>query len=321
MGNIILAPAVLREVESRPECVLCVACSGGSDSVALVHLLLEQLTLRERVVILHYEHGVRPIASCQDREFVQGMAEQLHVPFFAESRPVQPGSPPNEEVLRNFRLDFFRRTMATLQTPYLFTAHHRDDALETLLLRLARGGNLDALTAPHEIHHFPGGAVHLRPLLSQSKADLIRYLREHSIPWCEDGTNAENMHTRNCIRNQLLPLWRSFEPRRNLANSLWRSRQLLLEDCEALEALAKSVYQSARQGNALHMTVLLEAPTAIRRRVIHRHLMAHGCSACATTMAMILDAINSQKKHQIMLSNTCCLRVGDGILYLANFPA
>jgi tRNA(Ile)-lysidine synthetase-like protein len=253
------------------------------------------------------------------------MADRLHLPFFMESRPERPGPAPNEAELRALRLDFFHRLMAFHRTPYLLTAHHRDDALETLLLRLARGGNLDALTAPREIQKFRDGTIHLHPLLGHSKGDLRHYLRERAIPWCEDGTNAENGHTRNRVRNQLIPLWDSFEPRRNLKNSLWRSRQLLLEDGEALAELARATHGAAVDGDRLRIPPLLAVPTAIRRRVIHLYLTAHGRSAGAATVELILRALPLQKKCQITLAKNCRLRSDGHSLCLVsdgeNFPA
>jgi tRNA(Ile)-lysidine synthetase-like protein len=313
-----LSSAALAEVGRFPDRSLCVACSGGADSVSLVHLLAALPALRPRLVVLHYDHRAGRNTSARDRDFVRTLAAQLQLPCEIAVREENGGKIPSETGLRALRLQWFRRCMARHRTHYLLTAHHRDDALETLLLRLARGGNLESLTAPREVQHFRDGSVHLRPLLHLAKAQLVHFLRKNGWTWCEDETNALPCHSRNRVRNQLIPLWRSFEPERNWERSLHRCRQLLDEDHEALSAWAKRIYARATENNVLHMPPLRGEPVAIRRRVIHLYFTERKLSVGAASLDKLLAAIGENKSLRITLPGGVDCHLDRTVLTLAS---
>ncbi|MDR2030237.1 MAG: tRNA lysidine(34) synthetase TilS [Puniceicoccales bacterium] len=300
MTGVALSPAVLTAVGALPNCPLCVACSGGSDSVALVHLL-HASSLRERLVIVHFDHRAGRKTSARDGEFVKNLAWQLALPCEIATRALEEKIPSGESGLRMLRLKFFRRCMARHGTPFLATAHQRDDALETLLLRLARGGNLEALTAPRTVQRFRDGSIHLRPLLHSSKADLVKFLKVNGWTWCEDETNGMPCHTRNRIRLQLIPLWRTFEPRRNWERSLLRSRKLLEEDQDALASWAEKIYGQSIVGNCLKIFSLRSEPPAIQRRVLHRYFTDRELTVGAATVDALLTAIAENRKLRLTL--------------------
>ncbi|MDR0340334.1 MAG: tRNA lysidine(34) synthetase TilS [Puniceicoccales bacterium] len=253
---------------------LCVACSGGSDSTALLHLLYGRKELRPRLAVLHYDHGLRPVASEGDCAFVQELSGQLGLPFFWERR-MAAGSF-GEDALRRDRMNFFRKIMAQLASPYLLTAHQKDDACETLLLRLGRGSGLEGLTAPRAVERFRDGTIRLRPLLHATKADLIRYLNVLKLPWREDVSNWKPIYVRNRVRNELLPLWRAIEGRRDLGRSLARSRELLQEDADALAELANSLYRRSLNDDALLLPPSCTTPRALIRRLLHLFFLDRG---------------------------------------------
>jgi tRNA(Ile)-lysidine synthase TilS/MesJ len=201
--------------------------------------------------------------------------------------------------------------MAKYDTHLLLTAHHRDDLLETFFMRIARGGNLDSISAPGEIQRFRDGSVHLRPLLQFGKGDILAYLRARGICWCEDETNAQAVHTRNRLRLELIPLWKTFEPGRNWEASVLRTRTLLAEDGEALSRLAEEVYARAREGNALLLQVLQKYPRAILRRVLHLHLLQSGRIAGRGAVESALEKIAQERCFRLQVCAGCYL-VADG---------
>ena len=311
MGQKLLDGNVLAVLEWNPAAAICIACSGGCDSVALLHLLFECKNLRSRLVVVHYDHGVRAVTSHRDRIFVEDLAQQLSLPFFWKRR--KEGGGDSEDALRRDRMEFFRETMDDLSTPYIFTAHHRDDAIETLLLRLGRGSGLDGLVAPRAVQRFGGGTVYLRPLLHVAKSELIKYLRESGKSWNEDETNASPDHCRNRIRNELLPLWRSIEPLRDLDEAISSSQLLLREDCAALEFFAKSAYDSALDGKSILLMQLRRMPSAIVRRVLHYYFTDRGRILPKQLMKKILRSIKSGEDINLCIGgNATC--TSDGAL-------
>jgi tRNA(Ile)-lysidine synthetase-like protein len=265
--------------------------------------------LRKRLVVLHYDHGVRKITSHGDRIFVENLAQRLGLPFFWQRRLNDSGC--GENALRGDRMAFFREMMANLSTPYLFTAHHRDDSVETLLLRLGRGSGLIGLTAPRAVQRFGDGSIHLRPLLHASKSDLAAYLAESQLQYCEDETNKLPDHCRNRVRNELLPLWRTIEPMRDLDCAIASSQRLLAEDCDALELLAEKSYGMALIGNAILLTHLRAEPKAIVRRVLHRYFNGRGHILPKSLANTLIDAIFSGKKISLCVGK-CASCTVDG---------
>ncbi|HEX5727518.1 MAG TPA: tRNA lysidine(34) synthetase TilS, partial [Longimicrobiaceae bacterium] len=205
------------------------AVSGGSDSVALLHLL--RFAAREhglRVSAAHFDHAMRP-DSAADARWVQGLCAAWEVPLLCEraAAPLR-----TEEEAREARYAFLRRAQREAGATHLATAHHADDQAETVLFRVLRG------TGPAGLAGIPasgpGGIV--RPLLPFWKAELRRYARSRGLRWRPDPTNRSTLPARNRIRRELLPLLeRSVAPgaRRNLV----RLAALAAEDEAAWDAL------------------------------------------------------------------------------------
>jgi tRNA(Ile)-lysidine synthase len=291
MGNgaISLGGELLHFLEDVVPARLCVACSGGSDSVALLHLLCGEGSLRQRLIVLHFNHGTRERASDGDADFVQGLANDLQIPSVIGRREgtVPPHS--NEDLLRRCRFQFFHREMTRLSTPYLLTAHNRDDAIETFLMRLARGSSIDGLIALRPVAHRRDGRIYVRPLLSFSKDALRSYLLARHIPWREDISNASELHLRNRMRHRLIPLWKTLEPQRSLESCLLHTRNLLVEDADALENLSKCCFRGAYRENRLSIELLRGQPLAILRRVLHLFFLENGHVLERALVSHLLD--------------------------------
>jgi tRNA(Ile)-lysidine synthase len=259
--------------------LLCVACSAGSDSMALLHLLHGDLSLRHKISVLHFDHGIRGEESAADAKFVAEVACRLHIPIVlrkCEHFPYPKRT--NEDWLRRQRFQFFHGEMRRMGAIHLLTAHHRDDVLETFLLRLWRGSSIDGLTALRPIENRRDGFCYVRPLLNFPKEKLQKFLMERRISWREDSSNMSMDYLRNRIRHRLLPLWKELDTQRNLCASLLRSRDMLQEDGEALTELTDKCFQEAYLPgkNALYMGALQGRPRAILRRIVHRYFLENG---------------------------------------------
>ncbi len=152
-------------------------------------------------------------------------------------------------------------------------AHHRDDAVETLLLRLARGSGLAGLAAPRPVQALgsdSGNAEKLvlwRPWLDVPRATLRTLLEAAGVPWCEDPTNTQPITPRNRLRREVLPRLESLECRGFSAGAA-RSHHLLREDAEALEAWADAALPAFQRGKPAKIAAQL--PMALRRRAFWR---------------------------------------------------
>ena len=179
---------------------VAVAVSGGADSVYLLCALWADEALRPRLRVLHFDHRVRGEASAEDARFVAALCAALDVPCLLGSREGQGAA--SEADLRAARDAFFTRQRTDLGFEILCTAHHLDDVVENMLLRLARGAGLAGLAAPRVLHPHRDGHRRWRPLIQAGvgKAALLAALRSADIPWREDATNALPVAARNRIR-------------------------------------------------------------------------------------------------------------------------
>jgi len=217
-GTGVLETQVLHRLESAKGMPVAVACSGGPDSVALAFVLVG---LHDGpVTLLHFNHGLRAEASDGDEHFVRELATRLGCDF--RSARWENPSKQNEVAAREARLAFLHRWEHSL----IFFGQHADDAAETLLMRLARGSSIEGLSAPHPVVEY-GQHLHLRPLLKLRKATIVAALERLGIAYRTDASNATGDYLRNRIRNELLPLWQSLEPQRDVVGGILASRDKL----------------------------------------------------------------------------------------------
>lgn len=171
-----------------------IGVSGGVDSVVLLDVLSR--TPGIELVVAHFDHGIRG-DSHQDAELVATLSQKYGWPFVTKRGHLGRGA--SEEKARQARYDFLRHVRKKQKARAIITAHHQDDALETLAFNVMRGTRrkgMSALQSTDEV---------LRPLLGYSKADILAYAREHNLQWREDSTNSDERYARNWIRRRLLP--------------------------------------------------------------------------------------------------------------------
>ena len=212
-----------------------VGFSGGADSTALL-LLLSQAGLN--VTAVHFQHGIRGGDAEADAAWCEQFCAARNIRFIRENLAVPSNRLPREsmeEAARRLRLEAWCR-LADADGDVVFLAHHADDALEDLLLRLARGANCTGVTGLRD-ERILNGVRFLRPLLDIRKKQLEEWLRSQGVDdWRLDATNGDNAYRRNAVRNELLPLMRRiFDGDGGLRQSL----RILRQDADYLEAQAE----------------------------------------------------------------------------------
>ena len=214
---------------------LCVALSGGLDSVCLLHYLYEhaaayQITLSAA----HLDHGIRGEEAVRDALFCEKLCAEWGIPLYMERADVPALVKEHgggvEEVARAVRYAFFRRIVAEKGVDAVATAHHLNDVAETVLFRLARGTSPAGMRAITEYE----GIV--RPLLSVTRAELEAYADEKGLYHVQDSTNENVDYTRNYIRHTVFPALEKISPRAQ--EHFAHFAHLTAEDDAYLEGLA-----------------------------------------------------------------------------------
>lgn len=244
--------------------VLC-ACSGGADSVALLHMLcaLPGVT----VLCAHFNHRLRGAESDRDEQFVKRLCTALGVPFFGGSADVAAYAAAHgqgiEEAARTLRYAFLEQTAAAHSCGKIATAHNADDNAETVLFNLLRGSGARGLSGIPPVR---GNIV--RPLLCLTRAEIEKYLALHGLEHVEDSTNASDACTRNRIRHGVLPLLR--EENSAAVENILSATELLREDEEYFLSEAEKFMEKYSDGNSLPVSALLTLPKSVMMRVFRK---------------------------------------------------
>ncbi|MDD5888243.1 MAG: tRNA lysidine(34) synthetase TilS [bacterium] len=183
--------------------IIVIGCSAGPDSMALVDMLLK---IREKyklsLIIAHVNHNVRE-ESVEEAEYVKNYCSKNNIVF--ETMTIEEYGDDNfENEARTIRYNFFDSLVQKYGANYLMTAHHGDDLIETILMRIVRGSNLNGYLGFKKIVDMGNYAI-VRPLLDYTKEELEEYDLENHVQYYVDSSNSSDKYTRNRYRKYVLP--------------------------------------------------------------------------------------------------------------------
>lgn len=180
---------------------LFLACSGGVDSIVLLHLVLKA---EFQVSVLHVNYNLRGEDSKDDQQFVKSTCEKWSLPFYSKSvdtKKILLEEGGNlQDVARKIRYDWFHEITDQDADNFILLAHHNDDQVETFFQHIARKSGVIGLAGMLDIHKQT-----LRPLLCYSKDEILEFAKTNQILWREDVSNSKNDYSRNKLRNIILP--------------------------------------------------------------------------------------------------------------------
>lgn len=228
---------------------VAIGLSGGPDSVALLHYLINYLKVNEidaEITALHYNHNWNPELDDADQALCWYICNRTDTKFIVEKNETGLTS---ETDSRNLRYDFFKRKCKEINAKILFLGHHQDDNIETILFRLFRGtGSAGLCGIPGSRPLFGAGAdcgidvpgcSISRPFLNYPKSEIYEYCRVHNIPYREDPTNYETVKAkRNQIRHNIVPILEEYEP--EFRKFVARMAQNVGSDLQVLKIWAKA---------------------------------------------------------------------------------
>lgn len=217
-------------------------CSGGLDSVVLLHMALLSIPA-EKIVLSHINHAIQPAAS-DWAEFVEQLAADAGVACVTEAVAVDP-SISMETAARQARYAVWEQQVQANQA--LLLAHHADDQVETVLYRLLRGAGSQGLSGM-PVTRLLGEGILLRPLLTLGQEQLKDYAVQHNLQWVEDPSNADQIYDRNFLRHTIVPQLKQRWP--GLLQTITRTADLQAETAGLLAELA-AVDVSDRQASTV----------------------------------------------------------------------
>ena len=288
---------------------IAVACSGGVDSLSLLHLLRFPLAdLGLDLSVAHFDHGMRE-SGREEAEWLAGVAGAWGLPMYhAQAEHV----PRNETQARTARYRFLGELVESGRVDRILTAHHADDQVETVLFRILRGTGIEGLQGIPE-HRHPGI---LRPLLSCSRKEIEAYADKHGLRPRIDPSNRSPRFARNRIRHELIPLAEAIHPgaraatlrlARNAHEAADVLNVLLQERLERVE-----IAQDDPEGAVLDRTRLLAEEACVQGALIRRVARRVGGKLSRTGTATALQFLRGG-------SSGSALRLPGGILIEREF--
>jgi tRNA(Ile)-lysidine synthase len=253
-----------------------IACSGGVDSLALLHAVVALTRAAPgrwpELRSIHVNHQLHPQAPAW-AEHVQAQCRAEGVDCEVRAVVVQRATGEGvEAAARRVRYAAFEAVLGT--DDVLLQAHHRDDQIETFFLHLLRGSGVSGLRGIPATRALGKGRL-LRPWLDIGRAEILAYAEAHALRWVEDDSNADTRFDRNFLRQQVLPLlaqrWPAYR------DTVGRSIELI-DDCEQqLQALVRDELSSLVQPDGRCATAgLLRHPPARQRLLLRGWLQGQG---------------------------------------------
>lgn len=243
-----------------------VALSGGADSVALLRVLH---ALGYQCECAHCNFHLRGEESNRDEAFVQQLCQKfdipLHVTHFDTTDYAHTKRISIEMAARELRYQWFETLRQSIGASVIAVAHHRDDSVETFLLNLIRGTGINGLKGIA-----PKNGYVVRPLLQESRENILDYLQHLNQDYVTDSTNLQDEYMRNKIRLNLLPLMKELNP--SVSESIAATTERLADAALIYNKEREMAIQRVMKGEkVISISALLDetAPSSLLFELLH----------------------------------------------------
>ena len=277
---------------------IVIGVSGGPDSMALFHLLI---TLRNKlkinIVCAHINHNVR-IESKQEKIFVEEYCKSNNIIFEYMKIDKFNKDNFNESEARNIRYDFFKSLVNKYNAKLLLTAHHGDDLMETILMRLVRGSTLKGYAGFEKCIEMDNYKI-VKPLIYYTKDEILKYIESNKIKYVIDKSNMSDEYTRNRYRHNVLPFLKKEDI--NVNKKFLKYSETVLEYTNYVERIALLNLKKVYKNNKLDINKYNELDELIKKRVISNILETiYNDSLTSITdvhISLVTNLINNAKPN------------------------
>lgn len=286
--------------EFRQNDRIVIGCSSGPDSMALVDMLLK---IRDKynlfLVIAHVNHNVRK-ESYEEAEFLKDYCFMNKLLF--ESMIIEEYGDDNfHNEARNIRYNFFENLVHKYDANYLMTAHHGDDLIETVMMRIVRGSNLNGYAGFRNIVDMDGYKI-VRPLINYTKKELEEYDQENEVKYYIDSSNDKDKYTRNRYRKYLLPFLKQEEMDVHL--KFLKFSNFLNDASKFIEKVRDKTIKRVMEDEKILIDRFLEEDQFIQKEILYYLLSEFYQDDLILVgdkhIEIILDLINSRKSNSFI---------------------
>lgn len=316
-----------QEINLKKEEVIVVGVSGGPDSMALLSILYNlRKTIQFSIVVAHVNHNVRK-ESAKEAKFLENWCVDHNLAF--ESMKIEKYSDDNfHNEARTIRYTFFENLVRKYNAQYLMTAHHGDDLIETVLMRIVRGSTLKGYSGFQNIVEMSGYKI-IRPLVFVTKQEIEKYLKIEKVPYVIDRSNFKSKYTRNRYRKVVLPFLKKEDLK--VHEKFLKFSHTLYEYSSFLDRQVDQVYHKIYHHKELSILKFLELDPLVQEKMLYRMLeeIYHDDMMVLHDrhVSLIMNLITSSKKNSyVYLPNNIkivkeydCLKIVDNIQLIDNY--
>ena len=244
---------------------IVVGVSTGPDSMALLYLLMEiRKKINISIVCAHVNHNVRK-ESKDEAIFLEDYCKKNDI-FFEAMKIEKYGDDNFHNEARTIRYDFFEGLVKKYNANYLMTAHHGDDLMETILMRLVRGSTLRGYGGFDSCID-KGSYKILRPLIYATKDEIEQFDIKHSIPYFVDSSNKKDKYTRNRFRHVVLPFLK--EEDKNVHEKFLKFSKTIYEYDNYISEQTKLEFSKIYVDNKLSLTGYQTLPELLKDKILY----------------------------------------------------
>lgn len=244
---------------------IVVGNSGGPDSMCLMYIL-EKLKKKYdiKIICAHVNHNVRK-ESKSEQEFLKQYCYEHNIVF--EHMKIEESIDDNfENHARKIRYNYFEKIIDKYNSNYLMTAHHGDDLMETILMRIVRGSTLKGYSGFEMLIDKENYKI-VRPLVFLTKSEIQEFDIKNNIPYVIDQSNFNEIHTRNRYRKNVLPFLKSED--KNVNNKFLKFSNTLLEYNDYINREITKKIKNVYVNNELSIKKYNELDPLIQKKIIY----------------------------------------------------
>ena len=236
--------------------------SGGPDSMPLLHMLINNTY--KKIICAHINHNIRKESETEEK-YLQEYCKNNNIIF--ETIKIKKYTENNlENEARKKRYTFFEEILQKYNSKYLVLAHHGDDLIETILMKIIRGSNIEGY-AGIKTYSKHKNYIIIRPLLTLTKEDLIKYNYENKIKYFVDNSNTDEKYTRNRIRKNILPELKNED--KNIHLKFLKYSNTLQEYNDYIEDLTNEKLKDIYINNTIYIDKIKKEHNLIQKNIIY----------------------------------------------------
>ena len=238
-----------------------VGVSAGPDSMCLLNILEKKTN---KIIVCHINHNIRE-QSIIEEEYLKKYCQEHNLIF--ESMTIKEYKENNfENEARKIRYKYYEEILNKYNSNKLFLAHHGDDLIETILMKIERVSNIEGYAGIKRISKLKNYDI-IRPLLPYTKNDIITYNKSHNITYYIDSSNTNIDYTRNWYRHKVLPILK--EKDKNIHLKFLKYSETLQEYNEYIDREINKKIPNIYQNDIINIDILNKEDPFLKKNILY----------------------------------------------------